>query len=141
MQITGIEVLHFRRCWISADRVELTHPLIFGRGYLFDRTRQVVKIRRCLLGLTVSADEIPFSDVTVGLSSKHVKDSYVAFSEVPIWTTGGTDYFIEMRIRHRVPLKVLCEFGDNRLLKRILAAIEKLGITTFGYHPAEGSDN
>ena len=126
---------------MSADRVELTHPLIFGRGFLFDRTRQLVKIRRCLLGLTVSEDEIPFSDVTVGLNSKHVKDTYVAFSEVPIWTTGGTLYFIEMRIRHRAPLKVLCEFDENWRLRGILAAIEKLGITTSGYHPSAGSDN
>lgn len=119
--------LLFRRCWVSEDRVELTHPLIFGRSFLFDRVRRKVTIRRCLLGVTLSRSEIPFSDVTVRLRSHRVKDIHYGTdgsSTIP----GGTLYIMEMAIGPGEALEVLCQFGSADLLTRIMAAIQRLGI-------------
>ena len=55
----------FRRCWVGPVKVEVTHPIIFGRGFLFDGLRRVVTVRRCLLGRTLSEEEIPFSELTM----------------------------------------------------------------------------
>lgn len=121
--------LLFRRCWVSADRVELTHPLIFGRSFLFDRVRRKVTICRCLLGVTLSRSEIPFSDVTVRLRSHRVKDIHYGsvesgYSTIP----GGTLYFMEMAIGPGDALEVLCEYGSADRLTPIMAAIQRLGI-------------
>jgi len=62
-----IRVPFFRRCWVGPDKVEVTRPLIFGQGFLFDRLRRVVTIRRYLFGVTLSEEEIEFSDLTVRL--------------------------------------------------------------------------
>ncbi len=128
-QTTGhsdwIRIPYFRRCWISADRVELTHPLIFGRGYLFDGTRRVVTIRRCLLGRTLSEEEISFSDVTVFMGQRYIADTYDEFGFVP----GGDIYFIAMTMgRDKPRVKVFEEesLGDRDLADRILAAIRRV---------------
>jgi hypothetical protein len=50
---------------VGPDRIEVTHPLIFGRAFLFDGLRRVVTIRRCALGITLSKQEMPFSEFTL----------------------------------------------------------------------------
>ena len=127
-----IWIPYFRRCWVSADRVELTHPIIFGRGFLFDRARQVVTIRRCLLGLPLSKQEIPLSDVTISLGSRYYKPTsgYYTGSFWSPGSPGGTQYFIKITTTDGREIKVFGRegFGKSKRLKRILAAIEQLGI-------------
>ena len=124
----------FRRCWAGPDKVEVTHPIIFGRGFLFNRTRQVVTIRRCLFGLTLSKKEIPFSDVTIRLSSRYQAPTSGGYygGGYSAGSRGGTVYFVEMHIaRGKRRLKVFQEqgFGHTSRANRILAAIQKLGIS------------
>ncbi len=65
-----IRVGPFRSCWIGEDKVEVTPGIgIVSEGFLFDRIRQVVTIRDGILGITLSEEEIPFSDIVVRVKS------------------------------------------------------------------------
>ena len=77
-----IWVPYLRRCWVGPDKVEVTHPIIFGRGFLFDGLRRVVTIRRCLLGRTLSEEEIPFSELTIQRSRHLLNPTQPALSDV-----------------------------------------------------------
>ena len=134
-QTTGhsdwIRIPYFRRCWVGEDRVELTPPLIFGRSYLFDGTRQVVTIRRCLLGRTLSEEEISFSDVSVFLGHRYIEEKTHYSESGPSTTPGGLLYFIAMTMGRDKPwVKVFEEnsLGDRSRADRILAAIQRLGL-------------
>lgn len=115
-----------RRCWVGEDRVELTPPLIFGRSYLFDGTRQVVTIRRCLLGRTLSEEEISFSDVTIRPRKRHNRETSPDGSSRELTPI----QFIDITVVHGKANT----FGGFRGVRgeerprRILEAIEKLGI-------------
>ncbi len=119
-----IWVPYFRRCRVGDDRVEITPPIIFGRGFLFDGARQVVTIRRCLFGLTLSKEEVPFSDVITKLDW-HSGRGKAALSE------GGKLYYIVLALGHGEAfktVKVLYELNSSERVTRILAAIRKLGV-------------
>ncbi len=106
----------FRRCWIGPDKVEVTHPIIFGRGFLFDGLRRVVTIRRCLLGRTLSEEEIPFSELYMD-TRRVVTDS--------LGTYGGD-------VSHRIHIVARGEsshidfWGFEERARRVLAAIRTL---------------
>ncbi len=63
-----MRIPHFRRLLIADDRVEVTPPLMFGSGFVFDRARRLVTIRFCLFRLALHREEVRFSDVRVRLS-------------------------------------------------------------------------
>ena len=115
-----------RHCRVDEDKVEITHPVIFGRGFLFDGARQVVTIRRCLFGLTLSEQEMPFSDVIMRCRKRRLQ----AREGIPPYVRSRparTVYFIEIAIAHRKKIK-LCDVENGGLAERILAPIEKLGV-------------
>ncbi len=62
----------FRICRVSDDKVVITPPLLFGRGYVFDRTRGTVSISRRLFGIPISKTQAPFEQIT-SLSLKQVR--------------------------------------------------------------------
>ena len=111
-----IWIPYFRRCWVSEDRTELTHPIIFGRGFLFDRARQVVTIRQCLLGFTLSEEEIPFSHLSLRFRKKtsygEYGDPYTSAAFIDI-EAPGKRFFVAF---------VLSEGRAHR----VLAAIQRL---------------
>ncbi len=114
----------FRRCRISEDKVEITHPLIFGRGFLFDRARQVVTIRRCLLGFTLSEEEIPFSHLSLRFRSEASHGEY---------GESYTSDFIDIEAPgHRFYVSFSIWFGafpsGEKRAHRVLAAIQRLGL-------------
>ena len=51
-----------RVCRISDDEIRIPLPRLFGRGYLFDRMRQVVSISKRWIWHT-SYTEVPFSNI------------------------------------------------------------------------------
>jgi len=53
----------FRYCRVTGDKVIVTAPILFGRGYIFDKNKQLVTIRRRLVGITISKIEVPFSRI------------------------------------------------------------------------------
>ncbi len=61
-----------RVCHLSDDEVVIPPPMLFGRGYQFDRRRQVVSISNRFLGFRTSYTQVPFSTIT----SIEVKKSY-----------------------------------------------------------------
>ncbi len=122
----SIWVPFFRRCRVSENQVEITPPVIFGRGYVFDRARQMVTVRRCLLRRTLSEEEIPFSEVSVRLSTRSVEVNVGWQERHIVWKTR---YFIEMTVPHGA----LSVFQNWKLdepgrVDFILAAIQRLGI-------------
>ena len=65
----------FRLCWQNQDKIVLTPPLLFGRGYVFDQRREMVSICRRLLTIPLSKTEIPFSRVKdVSLRETYVEE-------------------------------------------------------------------
>ncbi len=54
-----------RWCRISKDSVTLTAPVLFGRGFLFDGSTRVVTIHRRWLGITISEEKVPITQVVV----------------------------------------------------------------------------
>ena len=52
-----------RRCFVNEGRVEIKPPFWLGSGFAFDGGRQQVTIRRCVFGLSLSEQVIPFSDI------------------------------------------------------------------------------
>ena len=104
----------FRRCWIGPDKVEVTHPIIFGRGFLFDRAKQVVTIRRYLLGLPLSTKEIPFSELTMGKRK-------IAFDAGPYG--GSVNYSVDISARGQ---RFHTGFTGNERAFRVLTAIRRL---------------
>ncbi len=132
-----IRVGPFRSCWIGEDKVEVTPGIgIVSQGFLFDRIRQVVTIRDGMLGITLSEEEIPFSDIVVRVKSYNRDDEI---------TQIGTGYFIEMRIARRrrghvqlrsqagVDVFEVCggrPFDSEWSANHIVAAIQGLGVKT-----------
>lgn len=115
-----IWILFFRRCWIGPDKVEVTRPIIFGRGFLFNRTRQVVTVRRCLFGRTLSKEEIPFSGVSIIVTSKYQPPTSISIDGGTFG--GGTTYGIKMVIGQR-RITILGESNTKGRIERVLAAI------------------
>ena len=72
----------FRRCLVGQGKVEVTPPIVFGRGFVFDGTRQVVSIRRRLLWMTLSEEEIPFSELKIQRSKHLLNPQQPALSDV-----------------------------------------------------------
>ena len=50
----------FRLCMVTEQKVVVTPPILFGRGYVFDRPRRTVRVSRCVLGLPISRMHIPY---------------------------------------------------------------------------------
>ena len=123
----GLRIPIFRRCWLGEDRIEVTPPLLFGSGFIFDRSRRVVTIRLCLFGRTLHKEELPFSDITIKLSSRERQ----ATSPLP---ARYKEFFIEMIVADGTRLKV-CDgehtftFSPHEETRRIENAIRKMGIT------------
>ena len=114
-----IRVPFFRRCWVGPDRIEVTHPIIFGRGFLFDGLRRVVTIRRCLLGRTLSEEEIPFSEFTMKRNVRRVVSDAGS-------TYGGTvTYRIDMDARGE-QFHIEFSSGHDKRATRVLTAIRTL---------------
>jgi hypothetical protein len=95
-----------RRCWVHRDTVGISPPMLFGRGFLFDGTRQVVTVRRCLLRLPLSKQEIPFSDVTVRVGTGSYRFGYGG-------EAGRTLYSVKMDITSGGEFQ-LCTVGFDR---------------------------
>ncbi len=53
-------VKFFRLCIETEQKVVVTPPILFGRGYVFDRPRRIVKVSRCIMGIPMSRIRIPF---------------------------------------------------------------------------------
>ena len=63
----------FRFCHVSEDKVLVTAPLVFGRGYLFDRSRRVVTIFRRIFGMSLTEMEVPFEMISDVEPRKYVR--------------------------------------------------------------------
>jgi len=66
----SISIPLFRLCRVREDRVLVSAPILFGGGYVFDRAQQAVTIRRQLVGIRISAVQIPFSDIAIRMESE-----------------------------------------------------------------------
>ena len=57
-----------RWCRISENKVSVSPPVLFGRSYVFNRSRQIVTITRRVFGIPVSKLDVQFGDiVSVGV--------------------------------------------------------------------------
>ena len=129
-----IWVPFFRLCRVGDDRVEITPPILFGRGFLFDRARQVVTIRRCLFGLPLSKEEFQFSGVSVGWDWKKLDAHSVRTETGWVHDPGGFTHFIEIDFNHhKKNAKIIGELVRTRSigdpperLARIMAAIRNV---------------
>ena len=65
-----IWIPYLRFCRVSEDTVEITPPILFGRGFVFDRVRQKVLVSRRFLGIRGSNIEVPFSDTSCQLQNQ-----------------------------------------------------------------------
>ena len=94
----------FRICRVSDDKVVITPPVLFGRGYVFERTQGTVSISRRLLGIPISKTLAPFEQIT-SLSVTRVwrkgtpgySSPYMLTGSVPA-TPGGWSYGLTMRV-------------------------------------------
>ena len=107
-----IWIPYLRFCRVSEDMVEITPPILFGRGFDFDRIRQKVLISRRLLGIRGSNIEIPFSDISWQLQ-KHWHITGV---------TDSSDYDIEISVPHGRRFKIAEALGPERA-RRVFEAI------------------
>lgn len=117
---SSFEVSYLRSCTIAANRVDVTPPFLFGRGFVFDGSRRIVTIRRCLLTVGLSRHELPFSDVTVHLGSLWDLDFELEKSVV-------------VRIRDSRPLSLCVErarMGAYWKCEQIFDALQELGVPT-----------
>ncbi len=107
-----IWIPYFRFCRVSDDTVEITPPILFGCGFVFDRIGQKVSISRRFLGIHGSHIEIPFSDISCHLHNK--EHSY----DMDYWD----DYDIEISVPHDRPFKIAKRLGHERA-RRVFEAI------------------
>ncbi|MFQ6026928.1 MAG: hypothetical protein ACE5Q6_05360 [Dehalococcoidia bacterium] len=101
----------FRLCWANQDKIVVTPPLLFGRGYVFDQRCEIVLICRRLLGFPLSNMEIPFSSVRdVSLRERDVEEVSVAGGAGTYGGTSGgyTKFLITMTAAP--PAKSFCDF-------------------------------
>ena len=61
--IIWIPLFHF--CLLSQNKVVVTPPILFGRGYVFDGRRGIVSWCRRFIGILISETEVPFSNIVV----------------------------------------------------------------------------
>ena len=121
-----------RVCRVSEDRVEITPPLIFGRSFAFDWSPGVVKIRRCLLGVTISTEEFPLEGVKVSLRRTPATGSGCFWPtirspspEVGEGAAGISTFIIDVVAGRR--RFIIGGFGDRkRRVDRVLAAIQRV---------------
>jgi len=103
----------FRFCRVSEDTVEITPPILFGCGFVFDWIRQKVFISRQFLGIRGSKIEIPFSDISCHLHKDwHTTDAI----------SGWEDYHIAISVPHGRPFKIAKWLGHERA-RRVFEAI------------------
>ena len=112
---------YLRWCHIDEDRVEITAPLLFGRGFVFDGSTQVVIIRRRLLGISLSEEKVPFIDVNLTAHAETIEE------------TRGFGSFLGQRIDYKVAMEwwgtdrtlMVCQATEDKT-RRIVAAINRL---------------
>lgn len=121
-------VCMYRICRISKDKVVVTPPPFFGRGYIFDRIRRLVSVRTRFLGfIPVSKVEIPFSDIVVhkyDWLAPYGESGYTAKACLKMTTASGEQFHI-------------CEpLNADRPAQKILDALEDMGIRVEKAHTA-----
>lgn len=75
-------VEYFRRCRVNEHTVEITPPLLFGRGYIFDRDQRTLSMSRHFLRIPLSKIDVPFLRVTYVWVDKITHPP--AYDDVPI---------------------------------------------------------
>ena len=89
---------------MSDDKVVITPPVLFGRGYVFDRTRRTVSISRRLMGIPISKTQAPFFQITsLRVNRVYVEGTKAHFSDPSLTgyvpeTSGGWSYVLTMRV-------------------------------------------
>lgn len=107
----------FRRCKLSDNEFE-TAPIVFGRGFPFDRVRQVVSVRWRLLWFTVAEETIPFRDARIVFRSKTIAGQYGA---------SRTEFTaLDLRTPYGSFLKVTEE--PSGTMRRVVSALERFEI-------------
>ena len=107
-----IWIPYFRFCRVSEDTVEITPPILFGCGFVFDRIRQKVLISRRFLGIRGSNIEIPFSDISCQLQNRW---------DITGWTERN-EYVIEISVTHGRRFKIADGLGQEQA-RRVFEAI------------------
>ncbi len=65
----------FRYCTVSDERVAVSPPILFGRGYVFDRSSRTVSVTRAFLRVPFSRVQIAFRDIT-GLTLTEIEEEH-----------------------------------------------------------------
>ena len=65
----------FRCCKVGDERVAVSPPLLFGRGYVFDRSKQTVSVTRAFLRVPLSRVQIAFRYIT-GLTLTEIEEEH-----------------------------------------------------------------
>jgi hypothetical protein len=77
----SIRIGFIRRCRMSGDKVVVDSPILWGRGFVFDRHRLTASLYSRFLGIPISKREVPFSHIT-NLQVREVVEN-------PFWQEAG----------------------------------------------------
>ena len=123
----------FRICRVSDDKVVITPPVLFGRGYVFDRTRGTVSISRRLLGFPISKTQAPFEQITSLSVKGHYEEGssgYLTGSTYVPGTPGGTFFELTMKVGGKEfkieKPTILANWERRGRAERIKAAIRRV---------------
>ena len=79
------------RCRISVDKVMVDPPILWGRGFVFDRHKLTTLLCNRFLGFLISKAEVPFSHIT-HLQVREVVEN--PFLENPFWKQEGNPGYL-----------------------------------------------
>ena len=83
-----------RLCRISADKVMVDPPILWGRGFVFDRHKLTTLLYNRFLGFLISKAEVPFSHIT------HLQVREVV--EHPFWQQEGMPGYLYFAVLMKV---------------------------------------
>jgi hypothetical protein len=120
----------FRFCHVSEDKVVVTPPIVFGRGYVFDWQRRTVSVSRHFLGIPVSKIDIPLRKVRSLRVTETQRESSMLVSGAGMVSGGSTTvHKVLMEIAgHSEGFEVASLVDSSVRARRILRAIQDVTV-------------